>query len=211
VVAVLNPDAEVEAGTAAAMLGRFDADDRLGAVGPQLLNPDGSRYPSARSAPSLGDAVGHAVLGTVAPNNRFTESYRQLDADPELPRDVEWISGAALWLRRAALDRVGGWDERFFLFFEDVDLCRRLGADGWVIAYEPGGHVMHTVGGSRARRPVKSILEHHRAAYQYASKWWEGPKRLLLPAVAVFLAARGAVVAGGTAVQRRQGTPATTE
>jgi N-acetylglucosaminyl-diphospho-decaprenol L-rhamnosyltransferase len=211
VVAVLNPDAEVEPGTAAAMLGRFDAEDRLGAVGPQLLNPDGTRYPSARSAPSLGDAVGHAVLGTVLPDNRFTESYRQLDADPELARHVEWISGAAVWLRRAALDRVGGWDERFFLFFEDVDLCRRLGADGWLIAYEPGGHVMHTVGGSRARRPVKSIFEHHRAAYQYASKWWEGPKRLLLPAAAVFLAARGAVVAGGAAVQGRQGSGARTE
>ncbi len=211
VVAVLNPDAEVEAGTAAAMLRRFDADARLGAVGPQLLNPDGTRYPSARSAPSLGDAVGHALLGTIKADNRYTESYRQLDADPELPRNVEWISGAALWLRRAALDRVGGWDERFFLFFEDVDLCRRLGVDGWVIAYEPGGHVMHTVGGSRARRPVKSIFEHHRAAYQYASKWWQGPKRLLLPVAAVFLVARGAVVAGGAAVQGRQGTPATSE
>ena len=89
------------------------------------------------------------------------------------------MSGAALWLRREALDRVGGWDERFFLFFEDVDLCRRLGADGWTITYEPSGRVMHTVGGSRARRPVRSIVEHHRAAYQYADKWWHGPRRLL--------------------------------
>lgn len=211
VVAVLNPDVEVATGTAAAVLGRFDTDDRLAAVGPQLLNPDGTRYPSARSAPSLGDAIGHALLGTIVPDNRFTGSYRQLDADPEVPRTVEWISGAAVWLRRTALDRVGGWDERFFLFFEDVDLCRRLGADGWLIAYEPGGHVMHTVGGSRARRPVRSIFEHHRAAYQYASKWWHGPRRLLLPVAAVFLAARGTVVAGAAAVQGRRGSAATTE
>ncbi|MGZ4755839.1 MAG: glycosyltransferase family 2 protein [Acidimicrobiia bacterium] len=211
VVAVLNPDAEVAPGTAAAVLGRFDRDDRLAAVGPQLLNPDGSRYPSARSAPSLGDAVGHAVLGSIAPENRFTESYRQLAADPDVARDVEWVSGAAIWLRREALDRVGGWDERFFLFFEDVDLCRRLGADGWRITYEPGGHVMHTVGASRARRPVRSIFEHHRAAYQYAAKWWHGPRRLLLPVAAGFLAARGTVVAGGAAVRGRRGTPATTE
>ncbi len=211
VVAVINPDAEVAAGTAAAVMARFDADGRLAAVGPQLLNPDGTLYPSARSAPSLGDAVGHALLGSIVPDNRYTESYRQLDADPELPRDVEWISGAAVWLRRDALDRVGGWDERFFLFFEDVDLCRRLGADGWTIAYEPGGHVMHTVGGSRARRPVRSILEHHRAAYQYAAKWWHGPRRMLLPVAAGFLAVRGAVVAGGVVVRGRPGTPATTE
>ena len=209
-VAVLNPDAEVVAGTAAAMIARFDADDRLAAAGPQLLNPDGSRYPSARSAPTLSDAVGHALLGSVVPDNRFTHSYRQLSADPEEPRDVEWISGAALWLRRDALDRVGGWDERFFLFFEDVDLCRRLGADGWRIAYEPGGHVMHTVG-EPARRPVRSIYEHHRAAYQYAAKWWNGPRRLLLPVAAAFLAARGAVVAGGAAFRRRPGTTETSE
>ncbi len=164
-----------------------------------------------RSAPSLGDAVGHTLLGSIVSDNRFTESYRQLDADPEIPRDVEWISGAALWLRRAALDRVGGWDERFFLFFEDVDLCRRLGADGWTITYEPGGHVMHTVGGSRARRPLRSIFEHHRAAYQYAAKWWHGPRRLLLPFAAGFLAVRGAVVAGGAAVRGRTEMPVTTE
>jgi N-acetylglucosaminyl-diphospho-decaprenol L-rhamnosyltransferase len=211
VVAVLNPDAEVAAGTAAAVLDRFDTDDQVAAVGPQLLNPDRTPYPSARSAPSLRDAVGHALLGTVSPGNRFTESYRQLDADPDLPRNVEWISGAAVWLRRDALDRVGGWDERFFLFFEDVDLCRRLGADGWLIVYEPGGHVTHTVGGSRARRPLRSIFEHHRAAFQYAAKWWHGPRRLLLPLAAVFLAGRGAVVAGGSAVQARRGTDATTE
>jgi N-acetylglucosaminyl-diphospho-decaprenol L-rhamnosyltransferase len=195
VVAVINPDAEVEPGTAGALVARLQADDALGAVGPKLHNPDGSRYPSARSAPSLVDAVGHAVLGGVAPDNRFTRRYRQLDVDPDLARSVEWISGAAVWLRRDALDRVGGWDERFFLFFEDVDLCRRLERDGWRVAYEPAGHVVHEVGGSRAGVPVRSIVEHHRAAYQYADKWWHGPRRLLLPVAAAFLAARGAVLA----------------
>ena len=211
IVAVLNPDAEVEPGTAAALLGRFAADDRLAAVGPQLRNPDGSRYPSARSAPSLGDAIGHALLGVVAPSNRFTRSYRQLDADPDVARTVEWISGAAVWLRRDALDRVGGWDEQFFLFFEDVDLCRRLGVDGWEIAYEPGGHVLHTVGASRARRPMRSILDHHFAAYRYAAKWWHGPRRLLLPLAAVFLAARGVVVGALAATRTRPETPVVTE
>jgi N-acetylglucosaminyl-diphospho-decaprenol L-rhamnosyltransferase len=211
IVAVMNPDAVVEPGTAAAVVGRFEIDAQLAAVGPQLRNPDGTRYPSARSAPSLGDAVGHAVLGTVAPENRFTRSYRQLDADPTQARDVEWISGAAIWLRRDALDRIGGWDERFFLFFEDVDLCRRLGADGWRISYEPGGRVTHVVGGSRARRPVRSVLEHHKAAYQYADKWWHGPRRLLLPAVAAFLVVRGTVVAGVATRGARRRAPATSE
>jgi N-acetylglucosaminyl-diphospho-decaprenol L-rhamnosyltransferase len=196
VVAVLNPDTEIDPGSAAAMVARFENEPELGALGPQIRNPDGSRYPSARQAPSTTDAIGHALLGELAPGNRFTRSYRQLDADPDRPRDVDWVSGAAVWLRRAALDTIGGWDERFFMFFEDVDLCRRLEDGGWRIAYEPGGRVMHVVGASRSGRPVRSIYEHHRAAYQYADKWWHGSRRILLPAVAAFLALRFSVAAG---------------
>jgi N-acetylglucosaminyl-diphospho-decaprenol L-rhamnosyltransferase len=205
VVAVLNADTEIEPGTSAALVGRFDAEPRLGAVGPKLHNPDGSRYPSARSAPSLGDAIGHALLGGIAPGNRFTRAYRQLDIDPDLARPVEWVSGAAVWLRREALDRVGGWDEQFFMFFEDVDLCRRLERDGWEVTYEPAGHVVHAVGISRARRPRRSVVAHHRAAYRYAAKWWHGPRRLLLPVAAAFLAVRGAVLAGVETARPRPG------
>ncbi len=70
---------------------------------------------------------------------------------------------------------------------------------------------MHTVGGSRARRPLRSIVEHHRAAYQYADKWWQGPRRLLLPVAAGFLATRGVVVAGGAALRGRPGALGATE
>jgi N-acetylglucosaminyl-diphospho-decaprenol L-rhamnosyltransferase len=210
VVAVLNPDTVIERGTAAAMVARLRDAPRLAAVGPKLRNPDGSRYPSARSTPSLGDAVGHALLGGIAPGNRFTRAYRQLDVDEDLARPVEWVSGAAVWLRREALDRVGGWDEQFFLFFEDVDLCRRLEADGWEVAYEPAGHVVHAVGGSRARRPVRSVMAHHRAAYRFAAKWWHGPRRVLLPLAAAFLAARGAVLAGVEITRPRSGNAVVT-
>jgi N-acetylglucosaminyl-diphospho-decaprenol L-rhamnosyltransferase len=210
VVAVLNPDTEVAPGTAAALVGALRSRDRLGAVGPKLFNPDGTRYPSARSTPSLTDAVGHALLADLKPDNRFTRAYRQLDMDEDLARPVEWLSGAAVWLRRDALDRVGGWDEQFFLFFEDVDLCRRLERDGWVVGYEPAGRVVHAVGTSRARRPRRSILEHHRAAYRFAAKWWEGPRRLLLPAAAAFLGVRAAVLAVTATARARPRNPAVT-
>ena len=63
-----------------------------------------------------------SVLGEVAPGNRFTRSYQQLDEDPTRSRDVDWISGAALWLRREAVVEIGGWDEGYFMYLEDVDL-----------------------------------------------------------------------------------------
>ena len=210
VVAVLNPDTELGRGTAAAMLAAFERDTGLAAAGPQIRNLDGTCYPSARRAPSVGVAVGHALFGGIAPRNRFTRAYRELDADPDRSRAVDWVSGAALWLRRTALDRVGGWDERYFLFFEDVDLCRALEADGWRIVYEPAARVVHLVGASRAGRRYRSIYEHHLGAYRYAAKWWRGPRRTLLPAAATFLAVRGAVLAGAETVRSRPDRARTT-
>ncbi len=203
VIAVLNPDVEVEPGTGAAMLTRFQADERLGAIGPHIRDEGGETYPSARTHPSVTSAVGHAVLGPFLPGNRFTRHYRQLDADPGRPRDAEWVSGAAIWLRRGALDQIGGWDEGFFLFMEDVDLCWRLRRAGWRVAYEPGGSVVHAEGVSRSAHPYQSIVAHHRSALRFASKRWHGPQRVLLGPAAVLLAARGALLAAREVVVRR--------
>lgn len=205
VVAVCNPDVTVVAGAGAVMLERFAADGRLGAAGPAIFDPDGTWYPSARRDPGLADALGHAALGRVAPANPFTRRYRNLDLPPDRPREAAWLSGAAVWLRRRALDEIGGWDERFFLFFEDVDLGRRLRRAGWRVVYEPAARVVHTRGVSRARRPAASVLAHHRAALQYAAKWWHGPRRLLLGPAALVLAARaaGELLAGGVPGRRR--------
>jgi N-acetylglucosaminyl-diphospho-decaprenol L-rhamnosyltransferase len=203
VVLVCNADTVVAPGSAAAVLAAFAADPRVAAVGPHIVNPDGSTYPSARTAPGTGVAVGHAVLGRIAPHNRFTRAYRQTDADTGAPRDVDWVSGAALWFRRDALDRVGGWDERYFMFLEDVDVCREITTAGDRVRYEPAAVVTHVVGASRSRAPVRSVVAHHRAAYRYLDKWWTGPRRLALPAAAGFLGARAAVSATGAAVTGR--------
>jgi N-acetylglucosaminyl-diphospho-decaprenol L-rhamnosyltransferase len=193
VVAVCNSDLEVHPGMAAAMLVRFDREPDLAAVGPVLRNPDGSQYPSARAVPAPTVAAGHALLGRIAPRNRFTRRYRQLDVDPTVPRDVDWVSGAMLFLRRSALASVGGWDERYFMYMEDIDLCWRLRRLGWRIAYEPGGSAMHVQGASTDRHPYRMIVEHHRSVYRFATQRWRGAQRWLLLPAAVFLGARAAV------------------
>ena len=207
VVAVCNPDLEVRAGTAAVMLERLEAEPDLAAVGPALRNPDGSRYPSARIHPALFDAAGHALLGRVRPRNRFTRRYRQLDVDWDRPRDVDWLSGALLFLRRAAVDSVGGWDEGYFMYLEDADLCWRLGRLGWRIAYEPAGEAVHVQGASTASRPYRMIVEHHRSAYRFAGKRWRGAHRLLLLPAAVFLTGRALVEMAARALRTRAETP----
>lgn len=205
VVAVVNPDAEVEWGTARAMLDRLAAEPRIGALGPRIRNTDGTDYPSARTIPSVLDAVGHGVLGLFWPSNPFTRRYRQLGADPERSREVDWVSGAAVWLRRSALDEVGGWDERYFMYLEDVDLCWRLRRRGWRVVYEPAGRVVHVQGVSTSRRPYRMILEHHRSAWRFARRRFTGVRLLLLPATALYLAFRCVLAWGEHAWRRRRG------
>jgi N-acetylglucosaminyl-diphospho-decaprenol L-rhamnosyltransferase len=190
IVAVINPDTIVEPGAAVALVARLERESRLAACGPRLRNPDGSDYPSARSLPSIPVAIGHGLLGLWWPKNRFTARYRQLDADPGLPRLVDWVSGAAIWLRRSALDEVGGWDERYFMYLEDTDLCWRLRRAGWEIAYEPGGIVVHVQGASASRRPYRMLLEHHRSAWRFARARLTGPRAVLLPFAFVFFSVR---------------------
>jgi N-acetylglucosaminyl-diphospho-decaprenol L-rhamnosyltransferase len=192
-VAVLNPDTVLDPGTGKALTDRFATEADLGAAGPCLHNPDGSVYPSARRIPSLVDAVGHGLLFFVWPANPFTGRYRETEADPSRPRDVDWVSGAAVWLRRDALDAVGGWDERYFMYVEDVDLCWRLCRSGWRVAYEPAGGVEHLLGVSTASRPYRMIAEHHRSLLRFASVRFTGPRRVLLGPAAAFLTARGAM------------------
>lgn len=197
IVAVLNPDTELRRGSAAALVGRLVRDAELGVVGPRIDNPDGTIYPSARHEPGAIDSIGHALLGAICPHNRFTRRYRELDADPAVARDVDWLSGAAMWFRRGALDAVGGWDERYFMFMEDVDVCRRLRAAGWRVGYEPGGSVMHVEGVSRARHPYRMIAVHHQSVWRFARRHWSGPRRWLLPLVAPVLAVRAVATMAG--------------
>ena len=206
-VAVINPDTLLRRGSAARLVGRLQHEPDLGAVGPRIDNPDGSVYPSARREPNLGVAVGHTLAGAWWPKNPFTRRYRELDANPALARDVDWISGAGMWLARAALDDVGGWDERYFMFMEDVDLGRRLRERGWRVAYEPDAALVHEEGVSRAHHPYRMIAVHHRAVFRYADRWWDGPRRVLLPGAAALLTVRALVTMARRAFGSRRRRP----
>jgi N-acetylglucosaminyl-diphospho-decaprenol L-rhamnosyltransferase len=190
VVAVLNSDLTIEPGTAKAMRARFDDEPRLGAAGPRIRNVDGTDYPSARNSPSIPVAVGHGLFGLWWPTNPFTVRYRQLDADPAQPRSVDWVSGAAIWLRRATLDAVGGWDERYFMYVEDLDLCRRIRHAGFDVVYEPAGGVTHVQGASTSKHPYRMLAQHHRSAWRFTRRRLTGATAVLLPFAAVYLLAR---------------------
>jgi N-acetylglucosaminyl-diphospho-decaprenol L-rhamnosyltransferase len=189
---VCNPDLEVPAGAVDALVAAIDADRGCALVGPLIRTPEGDRYPSARRFPSMVDAAGHALLGTFAPNNPFTRNYRRtdLDVDPDGPMEVDWVSGACFLARRDAFEAVGGFDESYFMYAEDVDLCWRLGRAGYGVSYAPAAAVTHIQGISTDRHPYRMILEHHRSLLRFAFRTSEGWRKLLLPLVAVGAAVR---------------------
>ena len=189
-VLILNPDTVVEPGTTKALVEALDRHPTLAVVGPRMENVDGSLYPSARRFPDLVDAAGHAFLGLVVPSNPFTRRYRMLDWDHQHAGEVDWVGGACLLVRRSAFQSVGGFDEAYFMYAEDVDLCWRLRREGWGIGYEPAGRVVHSLGGSSRLVPYRMIAEHHRSLLRFVSKSTAGARRGIIPLVAAGLAVR---------------------
>jgi N-acetylglucosaminyl-diphospho-decaprenol L-rhamnosyltransferase len=202
---VCNPDLELRPGAVVARVESLRAHPQLGVVGPGLSNLDGSRYPSARTFPNLVDAIGHGLLGMVAPHNRFTRRYQLLDWDHGDAARVDWVSGACFLARREAWDAVGGFDPAYFMYLEDVDLCWRLARAGWAAGYEPAAEVVHAQGVSTNRHPYRMLAAHHRSLWRFAWRTTPGAKRAALPVVAAGLAAR-VVVAG---LEHRLGRHAT--
>ncbi|MFN2505165.1 MAG: glycosyltransferase family 2 protein [Acidimicrobiales bacterium] len=204
-VMVLNPDVLVEPGTVKALVAALERDPALAVVGPRVEQPDGSLYPSARRFPDLGTAAGHAFLGYVAPDNRFSRAYKLLDWDHRHAGDVDWVSGSCLLARRTAYEGVGGFDERYFMYVEDVDLCWRLWRAGWRVGYEPSGRVVHAGAASTNQAPYRMILEHHRSLWRFARATAAGNGRLALPVVAVALVARTGTAWAQRAVETWRG------
>ena len=132
-------------------------------TGPALENPDGSIYPSARAIPGLRIGIGHALWGNVWPSNpwtrRYLGDYRQTNRRP-----VGWVSGAIFMTNRRHFGKVGGFDERFFMFFEDVDLCYRLKKAGYRTVYIPDARALHEGGHSTRGRMAEMVRAHHSSA-----------------------------------------------
>lgn len=161
----------------------------VGAVGPEVRFPDGRPQSSARTFPTLGQAAGHALLGLWWPDNRWTRAYRQLDVEGDVARDVDWLSGCALLLRRTAFDDVGGFDPGYWMYVEDVDLGFRLRQAGWRIRYEPAARVTHRVGASSSnKRRTRMVVAHARSLDRFYGRAYNvGIGRLARPLVRVGL------------------------
>lgn len=177
---VANPDVQWGPGSIDALLEAAARWPQAATLGPLIREPDGSVYPSARHLPSLIRGGMHAVVGPIWPNNPWSRAYRQERLEPS-ERPVGWLSGACLLVRRAAFDQIGGFDERYFLYMEDVDLGDRLGKAGWLNVYVPSAEVLHQKGHATGKDPAANLAAHHRSTYTYLADrhpgWWRAPLR----------------------------------
>jgi N-acetylglucosaminyl-diphospho-decaprenol L-rhamnosyltransferase len=199
-VMLSNPDVVMAQGAVDTLVAAAAAEPRVGAVGPAILNDDGSVYPSARSVPSLRTGVGHALFANIWIGNPWTRAYRRDTETDPVARDAGWLSGACVLVRRSAFAEVGGFDDAYFMYFEDVDLGYRLGKAGYLNRYEPAAAVSHSGAHSTTGESARMIAAHHESARRFLNRkyagWYLWPIRVTLT---IGLSVRSAVLRRRTA------------
>ncbi len=197
-VLVMNPDVEVARDTLRILATTLDEQHDVGVVGPRIVDVDGTTYPSARRFPSLALGAAHAFLGLFWPHNSWSTKYRNEPRRPAklVARDADWVSGACALVRKVAFDSVGGFDEGYFMYVEDLDLCWRLHQAGWRVRYEPQAAATHVQGLSTRVEPYKMLVAHHRSTWRFAAKSMTGRKRPLLVLVGAGLVVRFVAAVG---------------
>jgi GT2 family glycosyltransferase len=170
-VFLLNSDATVHAGTIDNLVAYAESHDRAAVIGPKVLNPNGTLQFSCRRFPSLGAGFfRNTWLGGLFPNNKWARAYLMTDIDHDKVRTVDWLSGCAMFIPRKVIGWIGALDERFFMYCEDVDMCKRAWDAGLQVVYVPQAVVTHAIGRSSDSNPERMIVEFHRSWYEYDLK-----------------------------------------
>jgi len=171
-VLISNPDVTLGDGVLDILVSTAEESDEIASVGPAVLTPEGELYPSARRVPSIRLGVGHALFSGLWPTNPWSRRYRQ-EKDVHR-RDAGWLSGSCLLVRRSAFERIEGFDEGYFMYFEDVDLGYRFGLAGFRNVYQPDAEVTH-VGGHATRESSAAMVEaHHQSARRFVAAKYRG-------------------------------------
>lgn len=170
---LVNPDTEIQRGAARALIEFMDAsaNARVGIVGPQLVYPDGAIQSSRRRFPKFSTALFESTkLEQWFPRNRLITDYRLLNTDNYQTQDVDWVVGAALFARRAVYEQIGGLDERFFMYSEELDWCKRTKDAGWRVVYFPNARVLHHEAKSSDQVRAQRDIYFHSSKVRYFKK-----------------------------------------
>lgn len=179
-ILLLNPDTEVVGDALAALLAYLQANPGVGLAGPQLLNPDGSLQSSRRRFPTVATGFFESTwLQPLAPRRLLARYYAE-DLPDDETSDVDWVTGAAMMVRRQVVEQVGGLDPGYFMYSEELDWCRRIRAAGWRVVYFPAAQIIHHSGKSSEQAVTARHINFQRAKLRYYRKYHGGAAALLL-------------------------------
>lgn len=168
---LLNSDTIVHPHALETLLSTHKTHPEVGIIGPKLINPDGSLQFSCRRFPSPWAALfRNTFLGRLFPNNKFTREYLMQDLSHDVPRHVDWVSGAAMFVSKEFIDKVGLLDEGYFMYSEDVDWCWRAWQNGFEVMYLPEAVITHAIGKSTDKAANKMIVRFHKSMYRFYRK-----------------------------------------
>jgi len=171
-ILILNPDILVPPGSIETLARCAEDHPRAGIVAPRLLNPDGTLQLSARRFYTWKTLLlRRAPLGPYAARSRTLRDHLMADWDHADTRPVDWVLGAAMLARRRAIRDVGLMDERYFLYFEDVDWCQRMWRHGYEVLYCAEASMVHEHARQSARLSTRSIRAHAAGLLRFAEKW----------------------------------------
>ena len=171
-VLVLNPDCMLGPGSMAPLHQWMREHTRCAIAAPRIVGPDGQPELSGRSFPGPHTFLfnRYSLATRLWPGNPWSRRYLLSDWDRNRDLSVDWVSGSCMFVRRAAIEQVGGMDEAYFMFNEDVDWCRCMKMAGWSVDFVAASRVMHHIGASRGHTSAKVILERHRGMIHYFRK-----------------------------------------
>jgi hypothetical protein len=181
---MLNPDTVIVNGFVSEMIAYLEEYQDIGIIGPRILDSDGSIQGSARRFPTFWTSMfgRKSPLTKMFPNNPFTrKEFVCFNNNAKEVIDADWVSGACMIIRRKAFEAVGGFDERFFLYWEDTDICKRIKDAGWRIVYFSKAKVIHLIGRSSSTKPIKSIYHFHSSCFKLFQKHADGFQKALIP------------------------------
>ena len=169
---LLNPDTELRLGALQALIDYADAHPRAGIIGPRLFYGDGAPQSSRRRLPTLATAFLESTkLQQWFPRNRALTRYYMLDKPDDATQEVDWVNGAAMFVRREVYDQIGGLDEAFFMYSEELDWCYRAKRAGWQIVYLPTAQVTHYEGKSSEQVVASRDVYFHSSKIRFFRKY----------------------------------------
>ncbi len=168
---LLNPDTELHPGALQTLYDYAEAHPHVGILGPQLFYGDGTPQSSRRRFPTLATAFLESTkLQQWFPRNRALVRYYMLDTPDDATQEVDWITGAAMFVRRAVYEQIGGLDEGFFMYSEELDWCYRAKQAGWRIVYLPTARVIHYEGKSSEQVVAQRDIYFHSSKVRFFRK-----------------------------------------